>query len=90
MGMKDWVCGTCGVPIARTSTNSVVHVDSIPQGVEEHDAFPWVTREEFLFNSSKAQEASLSPAERQASALERIADALEVVVARIVAQPLDT
>jgi hypothetical protein len=78
-----WVCGTCGVPIARTSSNAVVHIDSIPEDFELHDAFPWMTRREYLLQQTTVAErrSSASPGERSALALERLADAAERLLA---------
>lgn len=82
--LDTWVCGTCGVPIAKNErTQKVFHIDAIPEDVEEHDAFPWVTRREYLFGESQAaqQRVAGSPGERSAAALERIAAAAERIAA---------
>lgn len=84
MDPGTWVCGTCGVPIARNEkTQKVFHIDSIPEGVDEHDAFPWVTRYEYLTGKTAqaAQQRVDSPGERSAAALERIAAAAERIAA---------
>lgn len=73
--IEEFVCGTCGVPIARKADNTVIHIDELPENAPPHEAFPWVTRREFLIRQERRVAAT--PGERSAAALERIADALE-------------
>lgn len=81
--LDEYVCGTCGVPVARKADNQIIHIDAIPEGMKEHDAFPWVTRREYLFGQTERQQAARAPQERGIAALERIADALEAIAQRL-------
>lgn len=78
------VCATCGVPVGfQQRTERWLHLDAIPEKVPEHDVQVVVSRAAYLTGMAEAAEvdSSGSPGERSARALERIATALEFIVA---------
>lgn len=73
------VCGVCGVAVVR-GTQKWLHIEALPEKVEEHEASDIVSRRDYLFGKEQKQTGGdllVQATERQAVALERIAAALE-------------
>ena len=84
MSLDDPVCGSCGVRVTQDRNGRWLHVDSIPKDSEEHDVEIVLTRRDHLFGTQQKaaearipQEYSLEFQERQAIALESIAESLK-------------
>lgn len=63
------ICDTCGVAVAKAAAGWV-HTDALPKGSEYHKVVPVEDRPRLAADPPNSME-------RQASALERIADVLE-------------
>ena len=78
------VCSKCGVEGLETPRGTY-HQDAIPKDYEPHDIEMLVPRQVYLYGESAKREEAKGP-------LERIADALEILVARAISddQRMDT
>jgi hypothetical protein len=74
-------CGECGLLVAPGRGGSYFHVEEPPEDWAPHDVTVITTRKEYLYGV--AGSTPKPPSQRQAEALERIADAAERIVARL-------
>jgi hypothetical protein len=85
--LDHFVCGDCGLLVAPGKGGNYFHVEEPPEKWDPHDVTNVTTRREYLFGQSKAPEPpvtrSVTAQERQARALERIADAVEMIAQRL-------
>lgn len=90
MTLDHEVCAACGVVVARARNDRWVHADELPEKTGSHDVESVTTRREYLFGVSYRdaearvpQDTHLMLLERQAIALENIAEMLQRLVQRL-------